>query len=128
MNLTNLSRQIHSDNLRKGFYDGLEDVPQDFVTMKQLLLIITEISEATEELRKNGIDSNLEPYFPSALTISESIKYFEETFKDKFQDEIGDAMIRLLDLCGYLKIDIDSWIDAKLEYNKTRPYKHGKKY
>lgn len=128
MSLTSMSKSIHADNVKKGFYDELENVPQDYVVFKQLLLIITEISEAAEELRKNPIDNTIEPYFPSALTLEDSIKAFEERFKDKFQDEIADTFIRLLDLCGYLKINIDEWIDAKLEYNRTRGYKHGKKY
>lgn len=128
MSLTTMSKSIHADNVKKGFYDGLENLPQDYVVFKQLLLIITEVSEAAEELRKNPIDNTMEPYFPSALTLEDSIKAFEEKFKDKFQDEIADTFIRLLDLCGYLNINIDEWIDAKLEYNRTRGYKHGKKH
>jgi len=34
--------------------------------------------------------------------------------------ELADAIIRILDLAGYLKLDIQGVIDEKLEYNKTR--------
>jgi NTP pyrophosphatase (non-canonical NTP hydrolase) len=48
--------------------------------------------------------------------------------KDTFEDEIADTVIRLLDLSEGLGIDIEKHIRLKLEYNKTRPHKHGKKY
>ena len=53
---------------------------------------------------------------------------FEVNIKDSFEDEIADTLIRLLDLVGCLKIDIDLHVAAKREYNRLRPYKHGKKY
>lgn len=128
MNMTELSKKIHADNAKQGFYDDAKDMPpnlNDYLIFKQLMLIVTEIGEAAEALRKDGIDYNLK------LPIEDCIeKYFifETNYKDKFQDELGDAIIRILDLCGYLDIDIDEWVNAKLEYNRTRAYKHGKKY
>ena len=44
------------------------------------------------------------------------------------KDEIADAFIRICDLAGGLEIDLERHVRAKLEYNKTRPAKHGKKY
>ena len=38
------------------------------------------------------------------------------------------AVIRIADLCGYLNIDLESHIKAKMRYNESRPYKHGKEY
>lgn len=130
MYLKQMAKEIHADNVSKGFYDDYIEcqVPKDYFIMKQLILVVSELSEATEELRKNGINNSLEPVFPNTLDIKDSIKLFEDKYKDKFQDEIADTFIRLLDLCGFLDINIDQWIDAKLEYNKTRPYKHGKKF
>ena len=49
-------------------------------------------------------------------------------YKDTVQDELADTFIRLLDLVGFLGIDIDGWVEAKLRYNKSRPYKHGKRF
>ena len=65
-----------------------------------LMLIVTELSEAMEAYRKQD----------------------EENFKE----ELADAFIRLFDLCGGLKIDIQKEIDKKSEKNKNRPYKLGK--
>ena len=53
---------------------------------------------------------------------------FEMEVKSSFEDELADAIIRLLDLAGYKNIDIQKHIDLKLQYNKTRPHKHGKSY
>lgn len=46
---------------------------------------------------------------------------------DNFTEEIADTFIRLFDLCGYLDIDISKAVADKVEYNKTRPYRHGNK-
>ena len=53
---------------------------------------------------------------------------FDDAIKDTFEDEIADSVIRLLDMCGGLGIDIDTHIRLKLEYNKTRERLHGKSY
>ena len=65
-----------------------------------LMLIVTELAEAMEAHRKQD-----EP---------------------NFKEELADAFIRLLDLCGGLKIDIEDEIYQKSVKNKQRPYKHGK--
>jgi NTP pyrophosphatase (non-canonical NTP hydrolase) len=135
MNLNELAKSIHQDNIEKGFYDIVlkseQELKQEMIELfifKQLLLVISEVSEAVEYLRKNNIDYTLEPNLHNELTYQENVSIFEKKYKDTFQDEIGDAFIRLLDLVGYLGIDIESWIEAKLNYNKTRNYRHGKKY
>ena len=53
---------------------------------------------------------------------------FKNNIKDSYEDEIADAVIRLLDHCGYRGIDIDWHINQKLKYNRTREKRHGKVY
>ena len=65
-----------------------------------LMLIVTELAEAMEAHRHQD-DAN-------------------------FKEELADTFIRLLDLCGGLKIDIEQEIYQKAVHNKTRAYKHGK--
>jgi len=65
-----------------------------------LMLVVTELAEAMEAHRKQD-DEN-------------------------FREELADTFIRLFDLCGGLKIDIEQEIEKKSLKNKTRPYKHGK--
>lgn len=38
------------------------------------------------------------------------------------------AILQLLHICTQLDIDIEKHIKLKMEYNKTRPYRHGKRY
>ncbi len=41
--------------------------------------------------------------------------------------ELADTVIRIADFCGLHGIDLQQAIDIKLEYNKTRTYRHGNK-
>jgi len=123
MNLTRLSESIHATNVANGFYDDLAGQDPDLVVIQRLFLCISELAEAGEALRKNKLDLSLHPEFNP-----EKVYAFEANYKDKFQDELADTMIRLFDLCGYLDIDINEWITCKLAYNKTRAYKHGKRF
>ena len=65
-----------------------------------LMLIVTELAEAMEAHRKQD--------------------------QENFREELADTFIRLLDLCGGLKIDMEAEIEKKAQTNKNRPYKHGK--
>ncbi len=65
-----------------------------------LMLIVTELAEAMEAHRIQD--------------------------EENFREELADTFIRLLDLCGGLKIDIEEEIYTKALKNKKRPYKHGK--
>lgn len=41
--------------------------------------------------------------------------------------ELADIIIRVLDIAAARGVDIDRAVREKMEYNVTRPYKHGKK-
>lgn len=69
-------------------------------TGEMLMLIVTELSEAMEAHRVQD--------------------------RENFNEEIADTFIRLFDLCGGLKVDIEKEIHKKMKRNKKRPYKHGK--
>ena len=67
---------------------------------ESLMLIVTEVAEAMEAHRNDD--------------------------RENFEEEIADVIIRTLDLCGGLGIDIEAAMRKKMQYNYTRPYKHGK--
>lgn len=79
---------------------GFWEKPREFGTL--IALIHSELSEALEAHRKNDME-NLE-------------------------EELADVIIRVADLCGYLGIDLEVAIAAKMAYNKQRPRLHGKEY
>lgn len=46
---------------------------------------------------------------------------------DKYAEELADVIIASLSVAGKLGIDIDAAVRRKMEINKERPWKHGKK-
>jgi NTP pyrophosphatase (non-canonical NTP hydrolase) len=119
--INKLSKQIHENNKAKGFYEGEKNIGE------MIALIHSEVSEALEAHRK-GERVHLDPN----KKFSENDTIFKEEFelivKDSLEDELADSIIRLLDLSGYLGIDIEKHIELKVRYNTLRPYKHGKNY
>lgn len=121
MNLNELSNKIYQANKSKGFWDAERNKGE------LLMLVTSELSEA--------LDADRESRYADILSFNLSIlngdpfqHAFKSNIKDTFEDEIADAVIRLLDLAGGLGIDIDFHVNQKLQYNATRPNKHGKKY
>ncbi len=107
MSLNGLAERCHSDAKSMGWYDG--EVKSD---LESLMMVVTEVSEAVEELRNEGVDSH----------------YYSGNGKPEgFGVEIADTIIRLLDLCAYRDINIEQIVFEKLEYNLTRGKRHGNK-
>lgn len=67
---------------------------------EKLMLIVTEAAEAMEAYRNDN--------------------------RTNFNEEIADILIRTLDLCGWLNINIQLEVLSKMQKNFDRPYKHGK--
>jgi len=66
-------------------------------------------------------------YKVSESCIKKVIKQRDD-FYNSFEMELADAIIRILDLAEKMDIDMDWQIFNKLDYNKKREYKHGKKF
>lgn len=125
MNLTELSKKIHAGNVERGFYEHPATFPD------RCMLIVSEIAEAVEAHREGR--TTWKGYVSQAQNMAETdndnfAPYFRTYVKDTVEDEIADAIIRLLDLSGYMGIDIDAHVAAKLAYNATRGIRHGKAY
>lgn len=123
--LNDSARQIHQNNKEKGFWDNERN------TGELLMLVVSELGEAMEAHRKGKFadhklfDREIEanPEHNNTLEFA-----FKHHIKDTFEDEVADAIIRLLDLSAGLGINIEWHIQKKIEYNKTRGRLHGKKY
>jgi NTP pyrophosphatase (non-canonical NTP hydrolase) len=48
--------------------------------------------------------------------------------KYNIAEELADCCIRIFDYCGARQIDLEKTLLKKIEYNKGRPYRHGKKF
>ncbi len=124
MDLTELCQRAHAAAIDKGFYDE----PRNFGEL--IALCHSELSEALEAHRHGRTCPKgwAKQYAEEWLVSSDPMRRFEHDVKDSLEDEIADAFIRLGDLCGYLEIDIDAHIRAKMLYNEGRPRRHGKRY
>ncbi len=47
---------------------------------------------------------------------------------ERIAEELADAVIRILDTGAYQHYNVGSALIAKMEKNKARPHKHGKRY
>lgn len=133
--LNDSAKQIHENNKAKGFWSaGAEN--QNVGEL--LMLVVSELGEAMEAHRKGKFANIGRMDFELSEDLSENEyllksqniqrEKFEFHVKDTFEDEIADAIIRLLDLSAGLDIDIEKYINLKVEYNKSRERLHGKKY
>ncbi len=124
MRLDELIKEAHDNAVERGFYEEDRNIGE------LLMLIVSELGEALEAHRCGGFcrisDITLESI--SKESNEKGFAYFEHMVKDTFEDEIADTFIRLFDLCGYLNIPIEKYIQAKMAYNRTRPHKHEKEY
>jgi NTP pyrophosphatase (non-canonical NTP hydrolase) len=120
--INELSQLIHQNAVSKGFYEGEKNIGEI------LCLIHSEVSEAMEADRKGRYFSISVEELEKTETESDYKQYFESKIKGTFEDELADIIIRVLDLCAYKNINIQEQIIAKMAYNSTREYKHGKKY
>ncbi|MFA4842251.1 MAG: hypothetical protein WC658_00215 [Candidatus Omnitrophota bacterium] len=48
--------------------------------------------------------------------------------RDDIAEELADCCIRIFDYCGAKKIDLEKSLLKKIEFNKKRPWRHGKKF
>lgn len=128
--LQEIADDIHYTSTNKGF-----DPPDEWNMDQKLLLAVSEICEAQEELRSGH--NILAIYYKSNLDNSPIYFHagnggpydFPEGHKPEgFIVEVADAIIRLLHIAASLNIDIEKVIELKVAYNKTRPIKHGRQF
>ena len=135
MTINSLVNTAHCAAVKKGFYESDRNIGE------LLMLIVSELGEALEAHRGEKFadwdifDSDCELDMeelradaPEKYKIEIRNNCFKLFIKDRFEDELADVFIRLADLCGYMGIDIEKHIKAKMFYNQSRPEKHGKEY
>ena len=97
------AEQCHQIAKDHGFWDDVNiDDPRHILSL--LMLIVTEAAEGAEAVRKPG-----------------GTKY------GNLEEELADVIIRCFDLSVGLGFNIEQAIFNKMEKNRDRPHKHGKR-
>lgn len=96
--------EVHETAVDKGWWQEQRGVGE------VIALIHSELSEALEADRNgNPADKHCPQY--TSLEV-----------------ELADAIIRIMDYAQFRGLDVAGAVIAKSEFNKTRPFKHGKKF
>lgn len=94
-NLDYYADKYHANAVDKGFYSGRVN------PYTLLLLIISELAEAIEaDRRGDHVDSHQMQYLMENIHTNPELLI---DVKDSFEFELADAMIRMLDMFGYIK-------------------------
>jgi NTP pyrophosphatase (non-canonical NTP hydrolase) len=123
--LNELAKTVHENAKSKGFYDNKKNIGE------MLCLIHSEVSEALEADRNKQYCKIDKPQENVLMGWTSDID-FQHDYKDKvkgsFEEEMADIVIRVLDMCAFKNIDLDLHVKAKMRYNASRQFMHGKSY
>ena len=108
-NLNTLAKKINQTAHEKGFYDEKETTAA--YMNRACANLHDEVSELHEAFRNGNLFKMTD-------------KSIDMTFGE---EELADIIIRALDTSQELNIDINAAVSKKMEYNLSRPYRHGNK-
>jgi hypothetical protein len=126
MTIKEWQKKIHKMAQDKGWWDKKRS------PLEEHMLMVTEIAEATEAWRsgdspvwaevpaKNRDDADLVTEDLTRIILSRKKPEGEAV-------ELVDCFIRMLDYFGHKGWDFEKILEAKVNYNATRTYRHGNK-
>jgi hypothetical protein len=99
--INSLVEICYNDAKQAGWHKEVSPETIKYLQATQLMLMVSEISEAMEGVRKDLMDEKL----PHRLAV---------------EVELADAIIRIADFCGRWNLDLGGAVVEKLTYNKLR--------
>jgi NTP pyrophosphatase (non-canonical NTP hydrolase) len=113
--INELATDAHMTASNRGWWKGRNPTQANDV-LACLMLVTTEVAEAAEEIRNRTPDlwamGNMTE--PGGKPVG-------------FVSELADVCVRVFDLAAAMGIDLGKALDAKMEFNKGRDYRHGGK-
>jgi NTP pyrophosphatase (non-canonical NTP hydrolase) len=103
MSIRELQEEAHRIAVEHGWWDRPRSAGE------ALMLVVTEVAETMEAIRAGS-------------SKSDKIQAFS-----RVEEELADAVIRILDFAGGHGLDLEGVVVAKMRYNASRPYRHGGK-
>lgn len=116
-----LIQESHETAVDKGWWES-----GDRPILEQLMLMVTELAEAAEEIR-NGHDVGHTYYDQGRMVQTPAGTHLSKP--EGFLSELADVFIRIGDTVGRYDLTDEflTVLEEKLRYNKSRPYRHGGK-
>ena len=99
-----IAYHAHKNSKDHGFWQGEQNYGE------KICLMHAELSECLEAQREGNPPSSKIPEFSCE------------------EEELADAIIRILDYAEARGFDLGGAIIAKMQFNRTREHKHGKKF
>ena len=127
--LAELQKLAHENARNKGFHDTADRLKALVMNLREtdselaelilssyysnrLMLIVGELSEAHEEIRRGRAMNE---------------QYEVDGKPEGVPSELADVGIRLLDLQGEIEVELETTMGNKMGFNSTRPHLHGGK-
>ncbi len=104
----------YTTEVSKGWHDGDPKEKSSLPTF--VALVHSEVSECLEAYREQGFTEWREP-----------VEYHDRGKPCGVASELADTIIRIAAYCAHMQIDLDAALRDKLEFNKSRPHRHGGK-
>lgn len=125
MDLSKFQKEVHDNAVSHGWHEEKR-------TFGDIIALChCELSEAMEEYRNekpnvyfvkhDGWQGDPHSYDCTDLSLRKNEKLEGQV------TELADCVIRILDYCASINVDLAEVMQLKHDYNKTRSYKHGGK-
>ena len=119
MNINEIATEIHQNAKDHGWWD------EERNGAEVIALCHSELSEALEEMRSGKPLAYVN--YPNGVIVTDPDLYKSHK-PEGVATELVDCIIRILDYLAYKNVDVEKLLMLKHNYNKSRPYRHGKQF
>lgn len=123
--IAQMTEEVYDNNVEKGWQ------PSENTFAESMMMLVTEVAEAVEAFRDHGLNDATADHYDRmhGLCVHGEPRGCCSDGKlskpEGVGSELADVLIRLLDTCYTFNVDLVSEYERKMEYNRTRSYRHG---